>query len=316
MTTRRTVLNVEQLGARVLPSTTVAVPSTTSTVPAVQSTAQATTWSGAGRFTITSAASSAKTYTFQGSADFGSSGFFAIAGSITTVGSKSGQATGKITLSDPRGTLTLALTGPTQTANSGLPASLNYKVVSGTGFFAHYSGTGTYKVAASLFLGDDDRGNFAVTSTMPKVTSTLPPPPTKPPTVTTITGPSWTGQGRYTIAAAKGSTANTYTFQGTADFGSSGFFAVGGTIQAVGDKSGQATGKIILSDPRGTLTLEVTGPTQSAKSALPAKFTYKVVSGTGFFSHYAGTGTVQLVASLFSGYDDKGHFDVAVKPNS
>jgi hypothetical protein len=143
----------------------------------------------------------------------------------------------------------------------------------------------------------------------------VPVPPTPPP-VHTITGPSWTGHGRFAIATPKGSTAKTYTFQGSADFGSSGFFAITGTLQTVGNKSGQATGKITLSDHRGTLVLAVTGSTQSANSALPAKFTYKVVSGTGFFAHYAGQGSIQLSAPLWPGYDDKGHFDVAVKPNA
>ena len=55
-----------------------------------------------------------------------------------------------------------SLTGPTQSANSGVPATFNYKVLSGTGLFAHDSGTGTIRVSPTLFPGIDDRGNFTV----------------------------------------------------------------------------------------------------------------------------------------------------------
>jgi hypothetical protein len=323
MTTRRTVLNVEQLGARVLPSAAAAVIVPTAAAAAATSTTTTTTtgaaWTGEGRFTMTTnKTTAAKTYSLQASADFGSSGFFAITGTVTTVGNKSGQATGKIVLSDPRGTLTLNLTGATQAANSGVPASFNYTVASGTGFFAHYAGTGSIKVNPTLFPGYDDAGHVDFTTTAPVTTVTkAPPPPVKPPpATTTITGPSWTGQGRYTIATNASTKVKTYTFQGTAAFGSSGFFAISGSIQTVGSKAGTSTGRITLSDPRGTLVLSVTSTAQSANAAIPAKFTYKVVSGTGFFAHYAGQGTFQLTTPLFIGYDDRGQFTVAVKPTS
>src|SRR4051812_13926283 len=99
MTTRRTVLKVEELGTRLLPSGTVtaAVAATaqpahvpTKTVPRVTG----PSWSGHGRYTVTTPnVGAGRTYQFQGSADFGKSGFFAVKGSIQTVGNvKSGQA--------------------------------------------------------------------------------------------------------------------------------------------------------------------------------------------------------------------------------
>jgi hypothetical protein len=322
MTTRRTVLNVEQLGERVLPSAAAAVVPATSTAAKVSTptTVQTTTgaaWDGEGRFTIATAKTTgANTYTLEGSADIGSAGFLAISGSVTTVGSKAGQATGKVVLSNSKGTLTLTLTGPTQSAKSGLPASFSYKVASGTGYFAHYSGTGTIKLNATLFMGYTTSGHLDITTTAPitvVTTPTKPTTPTTPPPVQTTTGPSWTGQGRYTMTT---SGAKTYTLEGTADFPNSTFFTVSGTIQTVGAKAGQATGKITLSSPDGTLVLAVTGPTQSANSALPAKLTYKVVSGNGLFAHYAGQGTIQISTPLFLGYTDRGQFSVAVKPTA
>jgi hypothetical protein len=318
MTTRRTVLNVEQLGARVLPSASLPVttPAKTtasvSTSTTVHSVTTGSAWTGQGRYTLTTnKTTSAKTYSFQGSAAFANSTFFAISGTITTVGNKAGQATGRIVLSAPKGTLTLTLTGPTQSANSGLPASLTFKVASGSGYFAHYSGTGSFKVSAALFSGYDNAGHFSTTVAAPVTTSTSPTPP-----VTTTTGPSWTGQGRYTLATVSSTKVKTYTLQGTADFGSSQFFAISGTVQTVGSKAGEATGKVTLSSTKGTLVLSVSGPAQAANSALPAKLTYKVVSGTGFFAHYAGQGSLQMSQQLFIGYDDRGQFSVAVKPTA
>jgi hypothetical protein len=320
MTTRRTVLNVEQLGARVLPSATAVLPvKTTGAIVSSATTIQKTTgaaWSGQGRFTITTnSATHAKTYNLQGSANFGSSGFFAISGSVTTDGNKSGHAIGQIKLSDPHGTLILSLTGTTQAANSALPASLTYKVASGTGFFAHYSGQGTFTLSPTLFPGFDDAGHFAASATAPVGGVTTPKPPTPPPAHST-TGPSWTGQGRWTSTTKSTTRVKTYTLQGSADFGRSGFFAIGGSLQTVGSKAGHATGRITLSDHRGTLVIAVTGSAQSANAALPAKFTYKVVSGTGFFAHYSGQGTLQISTPLFIGLSNRGQFSVAVKPTS
>ena len=103
MTTRRTVLSVTEW-RRILPSVALAVPPTTTVAAQAAATIQVTTglpWIGHGRYTVTTnRTTNAKTSTFEGSADFGSSGFFGIKGSITTVGNKAGQATGKIVLSN------------------------------------------------------------------------------------------------------------------------------------------------------------------------------------------------------------------------
>jgi hypothetical protein len=318
MTLRRTLLRVEELGGRVLPSATVTVapPRTTALVSTAVPTIAASAWTGQGRFTVTTnAATTAKTYTWDGSAIIGSAGNFAVTGAITTVGNRTGQATGRVVVSNPRGTLTLTITGPTQAARSGLPASVTYKVSGATGVFARFAGQGTLRLSTDLFLGYTDRGHFAMSATAPVATPTAQtPPPTTKPTAQTAAAPSWTGQGRYTLTTNRANNVKTYTLQGSANFGSAGYFGIGGTIQTVGNvASGQATGRITLSDPRGTLILSVTGPTQTRNAGLPTTFTYKVVSGTGYFAHYVGQGTLQLAAPLFPGYADKGHFDIAVR---
>jgi hypothetical protein len=314
MTNRRTVLRVEQLGARVLPSATASLLAPTAGAAAAAVSTQTTTgsaWTGQGRFTIaTNRTTAAKTYTLEGSTTIGSSGAFAVTGSVTTVGNRTGQATGRVILNSPRGRLIFTVTGPTQSANSGLPSSMTYRIESGTGAFARYRGQGTFKLAPQLFLGYSDRGHFTASATAPVGI----PPATKPP-VQTTTGTSWHGQGRYTSVLNRTTGVRTYSFEGSANFGSAGHFAVGGSIQTVGNvATGRATGRITLSDRRGTLVLALTGPAQSRNASLPSSYTYRVLSGTGFFARYAGQGTVQLSAPLFPGYTDRGHFEIAVKP--
>jgi hypothetical protein len=168
MITRRTVLKVEELGARVLPSAT-AIPTAAAATAQITQTAltaaavtkvNSPSWVGHGRYTTTRASTGVVTYQLQGSADFGRQGFFAIKGTLQTVGNRSGQAKGRITLSNRRGTLTIDLLGPTQSAGSRLPSTLNYRIVSGTGFFARYGGTGTIQLSTMLFFGYSDKGHF------------------------------------------------------------------------------------------------------------------------------------------------------------
>jgi hypothetical protein len=131
--------------------------------------------------------------------------------------------------------------------------------------------------------------------------------------VKTVASPSWQGHGRYTNTTDAKTGVVTYQLQGSADFGKAHFFAIKGAIQTDGNKAGHAHGRITLSDRRGKLTIDIVGPTQKAHAGLPSKFAYRIVSGTGFFAHYAGTGTIQLAAPFWPGYTDKGHFDIAMK---
>jgi hypothetical protein len=135
--------------------------------------------------------------------------------------------------------------------------------------------------------------------------------------LTTVAVPSLTTHGRFTATSPVSGTGKSYTFDGSVQFGNLGFFAVKGSIQTVGNiRSGQAHGRITLTSGRGTLTLDLTGPTQTSFAALPTKFNYKVVSGTGVFAHYAGQGTVQLSTQLFLGYSTRGHFDMLIRPTT
>jgi len=58
---------------------------------------------------------------------------------------------------------------------------------------------------------------------------------------------------------------------------------------------GQATGLIVLSTPKGSLTLHLTGPEQKGFAKLPDHFTFKITNSSGKYLGDQGTGTVVLV---------------------
>jgi hypothetical protein len=137
---------------------------------------------------------------------------------------------------------------------------------------------------------------------------------TSPAPVKPIAAAAWEGHGRYTIATLKAGAGKTYTFQGSAAIGKLGYFAISGTITTVGNvRTGHATGRLTISSRSGTLVINLTGPTQTKFAAMPPKFTYTVVSATGKFAHWAGKGDLLMSVANFSGYNDKGHFDMNVR---
>jgi hypothetical protein len=58
-----------------------------------------------------------------------------------------GNATGTLTFRNARGTVTVALVGPTQNGFAPLPQDFHYQVVGGTGAFQHLTGQGTLHLA-------------------------------------------------------------------------------------------------------------------------------------------------------------------------
>jgi hypothetical protein len=81
----------------------------------------------------------------------------------------------------------------------------------------------------------------------------------------------------------------TFALSGTADVAGLGRVRVDGWVHGVGDEDGgRATGELVLSGPRGTITLALHGRPQPADSPLPPEFVYTV---TGRASGY---GTVAI----------------------
>jgi hypothetical protein len=104
-----------------------------------------------------------------------------------------------------------------------------------------------------------------------------------------------TGTGTYHGPAVTIDAGTSFTLSGTADLGSLGKFTVTGGVEGVGlIAAGRATGDLVLSDARGTITLKLHGPVQAAFSQPPEELVYTVTGGTGAFQHLGGYGAVGL----------------------
>ena len=94
-----------------------------------------------------------------------------------------------------------------------------------------------------------------------------------------------------------------------------GTFNMSGWVQGTGMiQSGRATGHLVLSNPYGTLTLELHGPIQNGFSPVPSELVYSISGGTGSFSGVKGYGVVQTsftLAPVAVGMQMIGHFRIA-----
>ncbi len=124
-----------------------------------------------------------KTYTFSGAGKLSSIGETSVAGTVHLPGllispsanPSAPQAQGQLILSNRHGRLTLALTAPSTDNASALPPYFNFTIQTGTGSYAHDSGSGyaTIEVTPSstrLAPGGLEHGHFTVSF------STAPPP--------------------------------------------------------------------------------------------------------------------------------------------
>jgi hypothetical protein len=124
-------------------------------VPAIESTAVVTTpislvGTITGTYTTPFAVPDVgRNYHFQGSGTAGALGNVTATGSVTLPGFiASGRATGKLTLTNSQGSVTLLLAGPVEPGFGAFPSTLSYAIASGTGAYAGDTASGT--IAATL----------------------------------------------------------------------------------------------------------------------------------------------------------------------
>jgi hypothetical protein len=101
--------------------------------------------------------------------------------------------------------------------------------------------------------------------------------------------------GGYTSTMQIPDTGTAYHLDGQGVFTTLGFATVTGDLHSVGFiAKGQATGTLTLTTAQGTVTLDLTGPTQSSFAPLPEQFTYQITAGTGAYANLQGQGTLDL----------------------
>ena len=141
-TPRRPPLELEELGARILPSVTLpAVPAPAAPAAHVAPAAAVHVLDGhgIGSYTTDLGVPEVGTkYHFDGGANLAGMGAVFVSGWVTTAGFvASGHAHGFLTFSNARGSVTVELLGPSQPGFSGMPDHFDFKVVGHTGEFTH-----------------------------------------------------------------------------------------------------------------------------------------------------------------------------------
>jgi hypothetical protein len=76
--------------------------------------------------------------------------------------------------------------------------------------------------------------------------------------------------------------------------------------------NGMPVGELVLSNSRGTLTLQLRAPRHRRFDPLPARYTFQVVQGTGAFQGLTGGGTIHIHFSAPSPAG-AGHFTMAIR---
>jgi hypothetical protein len=88
-----------------------------------------------------------------------------------------------------------------------------------------------------------------------------------------------------------------FALQGSGKFGSLGTFDVKGVVHGTGFLAkGHATGLMTLTNGHGAITVRLVGPEQPGFAALPGRFHFTIVAGSGAYKnfHDAGDVTVKL----------------------
>jgi hypothetical protein len=237
------------------------------------------------------------TYELAGTGTVGPLGKVTVSGSLQAARFISpGHAGGLVTLSNTRGTATLQLSGTAVAGSTRLPARFAFLLVSATGAYARLSRGGT----AALTLTARSHAGGSFTFTIPAGSPTKPPPTSTgsgkgkpPPSPQNTLGGTITGT--YALGPSLATTGSTFQLTGTGNVAPLGHISASAFLQAAGFVSpGHAGGLVTLSNARGTVQLQPTGPSQPGGAGLPRRLTFQVVWGTGAYARLSRGGTVNL----------------------
>jgi hypothetical protein len=275
--TRQSPLLLEELDARLLPSAT--------HLPQISPPLHVLSGQGEGTFSSPAVQSGAGTdYTFAGEGRFAALGQVALSGWAHSVGFLlHGHAAGSLTLTNNRGSVTLALSGPDQPGFSALPEQFSYRIISGTGAYGHLSDHGTLALVLATEPAIPDgmhgpHGAFALVAMLPGQPGAALDGPLAGHLTTTMRYPD--GGAFYGLAGA-GRLAGGSPVSVTGFLQGTGFIVFG-----------HAIGELTLTDAHGSMILALRGPTQRGFAPLPGQFSFLVTSGTGAYAHVHAGGTI------------------------
>lgn len=163
---RRRRLQLEELGARVLPSANPLAPVHAPVGHAAAHHMAQPPLDGKGQGTYTDNPvqnGAGITYTLTGTAKFDGLGNVTVAGTVHSVGFiQEGHASGELTFTNAQGSVTVKLEGPSQAGFSPLPKKFEYTVIGGTGQYQNLSGSGTLHLALTPTPGNPETGTFTL----------------------------------------------------------------------------------------------------------------------------------------------------------
>jgi hypothetical protein len=103
------------------------------------------------------------------------------------------------------------------------------------------------------------------------------------------------GHGSFSVNVLVVDAGLTYKINGQGHFAHLGDVNIAGSVQGTGMiASGQAHGMLTFSNSHGSVTVDVTGPVQSAFGAMPTWYHYIVTSATGDFKSVKDSGTLRI----------------------
>lgn len=121
--------------------------------------------------------------------------------------------------------------------------------------------------------------------------------------------------GTYQVVSALPDVGKSYTLAGHGFVNPLGKTDVTGNIHQLGFVvRGKARGQIVITTPRGDLTLALTGPTQKGFAPLPERFTFRITNGSGAYLHDRGHGTAILILGQAAARADHHGFTLALVP--
>jgi hypothetical protein len=90
-------------------------------------------------------------------------------------------------------------------------------------------------------------------------------------------------------------TGSVYNLNGSGTLANQDAVTLTGSLHGTGFvKGGHATGELTITGAHGSVTLDLSGPTQGAFAPLPRQFSFTVKSGTGDYLHLHASGMIIL----------------------